>query len=315
MYRSTTTRHAFALCLALGLAPAVAHAQTPDELQQARELFQQGYRDEQEKRFAEALEKFRRVASVKETPAVRYRIGAALEGLGRLREARDTFRALAAASDQMKADEQDIAASATERVVDLDRRVPKLLVRVEGPPPDVRLVVDGAPVAASAQGTAIELDPGDHVIAATAPGHQPFETKIVAEERAETPVAVVLEKDAPPFFLTAPRKTFAIVVIGAGAAAAVTGAALLFARESSISDLEDACPGGLCPGGRRAELEETRDRAALFGPLGGVFVAVGVVAIGAGIYLLTRPAPARAAAAVFARALREGAAFGVGGRF
>jgi len=53
------------------------------------------YKDEQEKRYAQALDKFQRVAAVKESGSVRYRIGSVLEALGRLREARDAFRAIA----------------------------------------------------------------------------------------------------------------------------------------------------------------------------------------------------------------------------
>src|SRR4051812_3669691 len=95
---------AFALAIAVGLTSLRGLAQTPEELQQARELFQEAYKDEQERRFSEALEKFQRVARVKESAAVRYRIAAVLEGAGRIREARDSFRALAVSS-QLKPEE------------------------------------------------------------------------------------------------------------------------------------------------------------------------------------------------------------------
>src|SRR5947209_6151194 len=79
--------------VALSGAAADAHAQpkqpSAEELKAARELFQEAYKDEQEKRYAAALEKFQRVAAVKESGSVRYRIGSVLELLGRLREARD----------------------------------------------------------------------------------------------------------------------------------------------------------------------------------------------------------------------------------
>jgi hypothetical protein len=313
VYRSTTTR-CLALAIALAIVPSRARAQSPEELKQARELFQQAYKDEQEKRYADALEKFLKVAAVKETPAVRYRIGAALEGSGRLREARDTFRALAANKDQMKPEEQEIAASAAERVLDLDRRVPKVLLRAENAPPETRVLVDGAPVPTSAQPNAIELDPGDHVVAATAPGHRPFENRITLQERAEAPVSVVLEKDEPPPPPPpAPSRTLAFVAIGAGAALAITGTALLVAREGAVSDIEDACPNGVCPSASRNFVEDARDRAELFGPLGVTFVALGAVAVGAGVYLLTRKAPSNAA--FFARPHGGGAALGWGGRF
>jgi hypothetical protein len=316
VFRSTTTK-SLALILALAMIPAVSRAQTPEELKQARELFQQAYKDEQEKRFADALEKFRKVAAVKETPAVRYRIGAVLEGSGRLREARDTFRALAATRDQLKPEEQEIAASAAERVLDLDRRVPKLLVRAENAPPDTRLLVDGAPVPVTEQPHAVELDPGEHLVAATAPGHRAFEGKVTLPERSEVPFPVVLEKETPPPSPpVAGNKTLAWIAIGAGAALAITGTVLLVDRESAIQDIKDACPGpdGSCPTISRQYVEDAESRAALFEPLGVSFIAVGAVAVGAGIYLLTRksPAPAPSTTAWFPRG---GAQLGLSGRF
>src|SRR4051812_3574132 len=110
---------AVVLALALVTLPAPARAQSkapsPDDLKAARELFQSAYKDEQDKRFTEALEKFQRVAAVKESASVRYRIGAVLESLGRFREARDAFRALAASKASLPTAEQEIADSAAER--------------------------------------------------------------------------------------------------------------------------------------------------------------------------------------------------------
>ena len=75
--RTSTYAAAFAIAIAAfdaAVAPGVAHAQSEEELNQARELFNEAYKDEQEKRYEEALEKFRRVAQVKESASVRYRI-------------------------------------------------------------------------------------------------------------------------------------------------------------------------------------------------------------------------------------------------
>lgn len=320
MFRSTTTKlGVFVLACALAHAPSVARAQTQEELKQARELFQEAYKDEQEKRYAEALEKFRRVAAVKETPAVRYRIGATLEGSGKLREARDTFRALAAAKDQLKPDEKEIAASAAERVVDIDRRMPKLVVTARNPPEAMRLFVDGVPVGVSAQGSEVEIDPGDHVVAATAPGHVAFEEHVSVQEGARVSLEVVMtketpSKDEPPPPTTGRNRTLGFVALGAGAALAVAGSALLVVREGDIDDIETICPNGACPSSRRADVEDARDRASTFGPLGVGLLAGGIVAAGVGIYFLARPG-APPSASLLARPLRDGAAFGLGGRF
>ena len=49
----------------------------------ARELFRQGTEDADAGRFAEALEKFKRVAAVKETAAVRFNLARCEEALGK----------------------------------------------------------------------------------------------------------------------------------------------------------------------------------------------------------------------------------------
>src|SRR4051812_38177141 len=90
--RRARAARAFVL-VAMLVAPSRSFAQSPDELKAARELFQEAFKDEQEKRYTEALEKFQRVAKVKESASVRYRIATVLAAMGRLREARDMYRA------------------------------------------------------------------------------------------------------------------------------------------------------------------------------------------------------------------------------
>jgi hypothetical protein len=290
-----------ALAIAVSSTAVDARAQQPaisaSDLKAARELFQEAYKDEQEKRYAQALEKFQRVAAVKESALVRYRIASVMEGLGRFKEARDAFRALAAAKPTLPAAEQEIAGSAAERAHALDRRIPKLVVRLqENPPPDTRVTVDGAPVPASAQpGKPIELDPGEHTVQATAPGSKQYESKVTLTEGVESAVVVGLvplevEKPPPPKTPETPTKnnTLAYVALGAGGVLLVTGVALLLVREGKISDLEKACPNGNCPASKKNDLESTRDSAELFGPLGVTLGVIGLAAAGTGIYLLVR---------------------------
>lgn len=284
--------------------PASAQAQKPssaasEELKAARELFQDAYKDEQEKRYAQALEKFQRVAAVKESASVRYRIASVIEALGRLREARDAFRALAASKSGLAANEQEVADSAAERAHALDKKMPKLVIRLQdNPPADARVTIDGAPAPVTSAPRTIELDPGEHVILASSPTSNPSETKVQLVEGAEAPVIVTLT----PLVATAPpppppaakrNNTLAYVALGAGGVLLVTGVALLLVREGDISDIEAACPGGACPVGKRTDLESKRDQAELFGPLGVTLGVVGLAAAGTGAYLLLRPAPSQ----------------------
>ena len=297
--------------MAVSVTSAGAYAQpkappSPDQLKVARDLFQEAYKDEQDKHYAEALEKFQRVASVKESASVRYRIGSVLESLGRLRESRDAFRALAASKPNLPPPEQEIADSAADRAHQLDKKIPRILLQLqENPPADAHVSIDGAAVPASTTPRPIELDPGEHVVQASSPTSRPSETRVTLAEGGVVAVLVVLNPlkpvkapppPPPPPDLT-PRRdhTLAYVVMGAGGALFVTGLVILAVREGDISELEKECRDGACPSGKRTELEATHDRAELFGPLGIGLGLVGLAAVGAGGYLLLRrPATASA---------------------
>ena len=295
--RGRTKRRPGALVLAVaigvgtGLFAPRAFAQSPEELQAARELFQEAFKDEQEKRYPDALEKFERVAKVKESASVRYRIATVLVAMGRLREARDMYRALAAAKPSLPPSDQETADSAAERAVEIHGRIPKLALRVQdNPPPDVRVTVDGAPVPISTTPRTIELDPGDHVVAATARDSMPSEETItLTSGGGEVAHTVTFTPEKSPLASFASDKTVPWVAVGAGALLAVTGVALLVAREGTVDDIKAACPGNVCPTNLRADIEADRDRAQLFGPLGGALTVVGLAALGAGVYFLLRP--------------------------
>ncbi|AKU96527.1 hypothetical protein AKJ09_03191 [Labilithrix luteola] len=299
----------------------VVYAQSPDELKAARELFQEAYRDEQEGRHAQALGKFQRVAQVKETAAVRYRIAAVLESLGRLREARDSFRTVAETAPASPAD-QPIAEDARQRADALDKRIPHLQLTLDGTPPaDARVVVDGRPVPLSTPLEPIEVDPGEHTVSASATGTRTTTRKVVVNEGRDSVVPVSFESSADQASTGGgPNRTLGIVALGAGGALLATSVVLLLVRESDISKLHDVCPGGNCPSSRRDELQSAHDRASLFGPLGIGVGAAGAVAAGIGAYLVLRPSHDEANASksrlhVASRPLPGGAAVSLGGTF
>lgn len=290
--------YAVALALALGtaatLTPRVAHAQSEEELKQARELFQEAYKDEQEKRYDQALEKFRRVARVKESASVRYRIASVLEAMRKYREAKDAYRALAAQKDSLPEKDKAIAESAAVRAVELDKKTPRMVVTVSGqtPPADTRVTVDGAPVPT---GRPIEQDPGEHVVQATAGGMKPFEQRVtLPDNNSEVPTTVTFEPDKP---IEPPpgggggkkSNTLAYVALGAGGVLLTTGIILLVAREGAIDDIKTACPNpNACPRTREAEVRDSEDQANLFLPLGVGFTVVGAAAAGFGVYMLVK---------------------------
>lgn len=283
-------------------AYAQAKAPTPEELKAAREMFQEAYKDEQEKRFTQALDKFQRVAAVKESASVRYRIGSVLEQLGRLREARDAFRALAASKPSLSAPEQEIADNAAERAHQLDRKIPKLVLRLQAnPPADARVSIDGAPVPASTTPRRIELDPGEHLVQASSPTSAPAESKVALAEGGEVEYMVTLVPAVKTVVAPPPpppphrNNTLAYVALGAGGVLLVTGLVLLGVREGDISDIKKVCgEAGNCPSSKRSDLESKHDEAALFQPLGIGLGIAGLAVAGTGAYLLFRSDPSAA---------------------
>lgn len=287
-FRSMTAK-SLALALAIACVPAPVFAQSPDELKAARELFQEAFKDEQDKHYPEALEKFQRVAKVKESASVRYRIATVLAAMGRLREARDMYRALAAAKPSLPPSDHETSDSAAEKAAELDKRIPKLALRA---PPDARVTVDGAPVPTANTAGPIELDPGEHVIAATAPGARPYQNTVpLVDGGGETSHVVALAKEPSPTTPSGGRKdtTLGWVAIGGGSAFVLAGAGFLLAREGAIDDMERSCPSNVCPTSTRSQVEDARSRAELFGPLGAAFGIIGLAAVGVGVYLLVRP--------------------------
>lgn len=335
--RSTTSsrlrRLAAAGVAAIALACAVdARAQSHDaDIKAARELFSEAYKDEQEKRFPAALEKFQRVAKVKDSPVVQYRIGSVLESMGRLREARDTFRALSQRPDIDKK-EKDVADSAGERAKGLDKRIPKLALRTDKEPPEgMKVTVDNDTVAASTSPTSVEVDPGEHVVRSTSPGRPDFATTVKLAEGGEA--SMVLPVDAPPPPPPPPKKEEPLppppptwkaagyVLAGTGALLVVGGVVLLVVREGTISDIETRCPDGRCKSADRDLVEGDRDQAKLFGPLGIGLAAAGVVAGGLGTYLILKPeakrgsAPTTGQMRIGSHPTRSGAILGISGTF
>jgi hypothetical protein len=132
-------------------------------------------------------------------------------------------------------------ATAQERVAALEGRLPRLAVTVApGAPPDTTVVRDGVLLGKASLGTALPVDPGDHVILAKAPDRAEGRFPIVAVE-GQT-VRVVVAPGAPP--ASAPShapsslRIAGIVVAGAGVAllAAAVATGLVLPSKGRITD-------------------------------------------------------------------------------
>jgi hypothetical protein len=311
--RSTAIGLALSLLVCQAARTSPAAAQSADQLDAARKLFSDAMSDEDAKRYDTALEKFRRVAGVKDTANVRFRIATCLEALGRRAEALSDYEAAVKLGEEEKL-APDVMRTFREHAAALDRVVPRLsIVLPTDAPASTEVRVDDAPVDRSALGGGIPLDVGHHTIRATAPGDTPFETAVTLPESGHVSIAVTLTPIAPagpppgPTLVHGPSgpggngekkhpvpehpsHVGAWIAIGVGGALAVGSVVSVILRQSNISTINSDCPGGgsplQCPGSKQSEVNSARSAAQWQGPLAIGLAAGAVVGLGIGTWLL-----------------------------
>lgn len=139
-------------------------AQTASELVAARALFTEGVELEKKKDYGGALEKFRKVASIKSTAIVRYHEGFCAEKLGHWIEALDAY-AKAVIDGQGDPKQKDAVDAAKKAENALRPRVPKIHTKVTGSQKGkYEIRIDGTPVSAALIDTAVPVDVGKHVV-------------------------------------------------------------------------------------------------------------------------------------------------------
>ncbi len=335
----------------LGVAPRASAQTSPNEahappsgdaLNQARALFAEALRDENARRYDVALDKFRRVSRVKDTAPVEYRIGSCYEGLGQWAHAYEAYRA-AVEVGQGEAGSGEVVKAAQGRMDALGTRVARLTLTLPaGAPADAKVRVDDTPIERAALQEPLVLEPGNHVVTATATDAAPFRGEIALPEGGQGTLSVTLTPRPPPPPVSPPssvpstpakrngaptatddgslRRTVGWVAIAGGGVLVAGSVVTLLLRHSAISSLNESCPGGTCPpGANQSELESTRSRALAEGPIAVILGATGIAAAGVGAYLLlTAPAehsPATGRAMLVPMIRSDGGAAALVGRF
>jgi len=154
---------------------------------------------------------------------------------------------------------------------------------------DAELTLDGRPIAHD--GTALELDPGQHVVVATSQGRR-AELNVVATERElnrrvelvlPAPV-VAVPVAAPPPPAPPPERSHlpSYVLGGVGVLAAGSFAGFAFSGRAGMSKLDDCKP--YCT---RDEVKAVQTKYLI----ADVSLGVSLVALGAAAYLWLRPEP------------------------
>ncbi len=299
---------------ALAQAPGPAPEASPQALVAARELFREATADVDANRFDTALSKFRRVAAVKETFAVRYNIARCEEQLGKLGAALGDYE-LAEREGGGDPKGSDIAKLAHDRAAALRPRVARLTIT---PPPDgapdLVVKLDGQPQPGGTLGVALPVDPGAHKVEATR-GKATFVKDLTLGEGESGAVAIALvapptpatpsDDDAPPTTTSDtahPNRLPGYILLGVGGALGVTSFVFLLLHNQASSDLnaqkaiDCTLPGSRCPSSARDHLDPLQSSAQRDGGLAIGFGVGAVVAAGAGLYLVLRPAASPAPA-------------------
>jgi hypothetical protein len=177
---------------------AMPQAWAQDELARAgaRETARSGLEAYDQKRFADALDLFKRAESVLHAPTHLLYIARSAAAVHQLILARETYLKLT--HEQLAPDAptafRDAQRAATDELSALEPRIPKLKLELQGSPSSAaQITVDGHALPSAFVGTAIPIDPGEHRIKATAPNMKPVEVVVNVAESSEQLATLKLE--------------------------------------------------------------------------------------------------------------------------
>jgi hypothetical protein len=170
------TLYVLVTLVAMTGAARVALADDP----RAEALYQEGRRAAQAKDWATACAKFRESHDREPAPGTLLNLADCEENRGKLLDAMARFEA---AARLFKAGD-DRATYARQRVVAIEKRLPKLVLRVQPTAPTGTTVErDGTPVDTALLGSAVPADPGEHTIVVHAPGRADARSTVRLAER------------------------------------------------------------------------------------------------------------------------------------
>jgi hypothetical protein len=320
---------------------SLAHAQPVDPSQAlAQSLFAEGRALMAQNRPEEACVKFAESQRAFPASGTLLNLGLCHEKTGRLASAYTVLgESLSRALRENRPEREKLA---REHLALLEPRLSRITVTVtaSGAVEGLVLKLDGAVLHKPAWGVATPVDPGAHVVEATAPGRVAFRENVtVTGEREAHRIEVPLLESAPtavtplatqpdattrpvpdatpgpPATATAPasntQRWLGLAVGGAGIVSAGVGVAFGLSASSSWSDAESKCPGRVCTSSSDQELSDKAGRAA---DIATVLLVAGGVAIATGaVLVLTSPKDSRTSVRIVPAAGRDTAGLVIGG--
>lgn len=300
------------LSLAALLAAQAASADVPsDKAAQAEVLFKDARALMAEGKYDDACPKLRASQELDPGYGTLWNLGECLSKQGKTASAWATYRE--AADMARKAEQVDRVEKAERKAGELEPRLEKLSITVAVEAPGMVVKRDGLGVAHAIWGSALPVDPGKHLIEASAPGKKPWKSEIVSRGPGETTSVRIPALDDLPAPPPAPvrvaqpvvdpgspaLRTAGLVAGGAGLAGLAIGGVLGGLASSKWSDAQS----NHCRTPTLCDAEGVKlvgDAHTFAAASTGLFIGGGVLAAaGVTLYLTGRGrAPARAAIAV-----------------
>jgi len=303
VFATTTTHIAHA-------DPSTAEA----ELTTARALFEEGLAREDARDWAGALERFRRVTEIRQTPQVIYNIALCLEHLGKVASADKQYaRTEKAAEGSSEGSVHEIARLATARRSAIRPTIPE--ITLDAPASEtanLKVVLDGSPVPSQSLRSSFAIDPGKHEVVVTRRGNDARRSFNV-DLGAHAVIALPLPIDTPPPKDESTTVNHSVPISawitgGVGVVAIGVGVFAVISRSSAMSDLDKACVPNrdACPESKRSEV----DRVTTMTTLANIsFITAGIAAIATGAIMYFTWKPTKQAAVVFITPQLGGVAF------
>jgi hypothetical protein len=320
MKRASSGALLLALLLAASapLAPRPAYAQTPEDRETARRLFEDGKSRRDSGDAAGALERFRAADALMNVPTTKLAVARAYLALGKLVEARDA--ALAVTRLPVASNEPepftDARAAAAQLASEIAGRIPSVAIAIRGDAPD-SLSIDGENVPREAWSEPRRVNPGKHAVVAKLGAGEVTQDFTVAEGGS---ASITLDTRAlharsaaaapRPALITASassRPLGTLFWIGAGVSAAglATGAIAGGISLSNKSSADSFCRNDMCPPAAYSSLDAASTWATV--STAG-FVVAGAGAVLAIVALVLRPPAADATRPAAALLVRPGGA-------
>jgi hypothetical protein len=313
---------------ALALSSGLAHADEPSaaDIASARKIGFEGIKLAEKGDCAAAIDKLARAEKLFHAPTTLGRLGECQVQVGKIVDGTENLGRVAREDLPSNAPAAFVAARARARK-QLAAATPRLAhakIVVKAPPDaTVSVAIDGTPVNAANVGEERVLDPGPHVVEATAPGFFKASSAINLPEGGTEQVTLKMIVDpeatramraaaanggaqsasspggstaspsgeggdttkAPPSTETpGPNRTLSFVVLGVGVVGVGLGTAFGLSTLSKRNDLDDACPNKTC----RSSQQSNLDSAKTSGTISTIaFAAGGAALIAGGILFFT----------------------------